>query len=70
MSFFEWGRELMSYFEMGSRDEKGWEPLQSIHTDNGSVMFEIYGLNGTETACLSQVRSHIGWSCLHSIFFI
>jgi len=27
MSFFEWGRELMSYFQMGSRDEKGWEPL-------------------------------------------
>jgi len=25
--FFEWGRELMSYFQMGSRDEKGWEPL-------------------------------------------
>jgi len=24
---FEWGRELMSYFRMGSRDEKGWEPL-------------------------------------------
>jgi len=24
---FEWGRELMSYFQMGSRDEKGWEPL-------------------------------------------
>jgi len=23
----EWGRELMSYFQMGSRDEKGWEPL-------------------------------------------
>jgi len=27
LSFFEWGRELMSYFQMGSRDEKGWEPL-------------------------------------------
>ena len=24
---FEGGRELMSYFRMGSRDEKGWEPL-------------------------------------------
>jgi len=24
---FEWGRELMSYFRTGSRDEKGWEPL-------------------------------------------
>ena len=24
---FEWGRELMSYFRMGSGDEKGWEPL-------------------------------------------
>ena len=24
---FEWGRELMSYFRMGSWDEKGWEPL-------------------------------------------
>jgi len=24
---FEWGRELTSYFQMGSRDEKGWEPL-------------------------------------------
>jgi len=24
---FEWGREFMSYFRMGSRDEKGWEPL-------------------------------------------
>ena len=24
---FEWGRELMSCFQMGSRDEKGWEPL-------------------------------------------
>jgi len=24
---FEWGRELISYFEMGSRNEKGWEPL-------------------------------------------
>jgi len=24
---FEVGRELMSYFRMGSRDEKGWEPL-------------------------------------------
>jgi len=24
---FEWGRELTSYFEIGSRDEKGWEPL-------------------------------------------
>jgi len=24
---FEWGRELMSYFRMGLRDEKGWEPL-------------------------------------------
>jgi len=22
-----WGRGLMSYFRMGSRDEKGWEPL-------------------------------------------
>jgi len=27
MSFFKWGRELMSYFQMGWRDEKGWEPL-------------------------------------------
>jgi len=26
---FEWGRELMSCFQMGSRDEKGWEPLTS-----------------------------------------
>jgi len=25
--FFEWGRELMSCFQMGSRVEKGWEPL-------------------------------------------
>jgi len=24
---FELGRELMSYFQMGWRDEKGWEPL-------------------------------------------
>jgi len=24
---FEWGRELMSYFRMGSRDEKGWKPM-------------------------------------------
>jgi len=24
---FEWGRELISYFVMGSRNEKGWEPL-------------------------------------------
>jgi len=24
---FEWGRELMSCFQMGSRDEKDWEPL-------------------------------------------
>ena len=24
---FEWGREIMSYFRMGSRDKKGWEPL-------------------------------------------
>jgi len=24
---FKWGRELMSYFQMESRDEKGWEPL-------------------------------------------
>ena len=23
---FEGGRELMWYFRMGSRDEKGWEP--------------------------------------------
>jgi len=27
---FEWGRELMSYFQMGSRDEKGWEPLLDV----------------------------------------
>jgi len=26
--FFKWGRELMSYFQMGLRDEKGWEPLE------------------------------------------
>ena len=25
--FFEWGRELMSNFQMGSREEKGWETL-------------------------------------------
>jgi len=25
--FLEWGRELMSCFQIGSRDEKGWEPL-------------------------------------------
>ena len=24
---FKWGRELISYFQMGLRDEKGWEPL-------------------------------------------
>jgi len=24
---YEGGRELMSHFRMGSRDEKGWEPL-------------------------------------------
>jgi len=24
---FEEGHELMSYFRMESRDEKGWEPL-------------------------------------------
>jgi len=24
---FEWGRELMSCLQMGSRDEKGWQPL-------------------------------------------
>jgi len=24
---FEWGRELISCFQIGSRDEKGWEPL-------------------------------------------
>ena len=29
---FEWGRELMSYFQMGTQDEKGWEPLvQRVH---------------------------------------
>jgi len=27
--FFEWGRELLSYFQMGSRDEKVWEPMLS-----------------------------------------
>jgi len=24
---FEWGRKIMSCFQMGSWDEKGWEPL-------------------------------------------
>jgi len=24
---FEYGREFMSYFRLGSRDKKGWEPL-------------------------------------------
>ena len=24
---FEWGRKLMSYLQMGSREETGWEPL-------------------------------------------
>jgi len=32
MSFFEWDRELMSYFQIGSRDEKGWEPLHYIES--------------------------------------
>jgi len=32
--FFEWGRELMSYFQMGSRDEKGLEPLSYVFMRN------------------------------------
>ena len=30
---FEWSRELMSCFQMGLLDEKGWEPL--MYTNKG-----------------------------------
>ena len=37
MPFFEWRRELMSYFQMRSRDEKGWEPLNSNESKDNST---------------------------------
>ena len=43
---FEWGREPISYFEMGSRNEKGWEPLHctvSPHQHN-TASFLFYSV--------------------------
>jgi len=36
---FEWGRELMLYFQMGPRDEKGWEPL--VYNVNSPTMLHF-----------------------------
>jgi len=50
---FEGGLELMSYFRMGSRDEKGWEPLFYRNKRNGNGKAVTQTLNENKLAiCL------------------